>query len=68
MAVAMAWTWRFEDAQGEVLLAPASETFTSRSDAESWIGENWPEVAALGVVRAQLLGAGAPVGNRIVLK
>jgi hypothetical protein len=68
MAVATTWTWRFEDPDGAALSAPVSETFGSRGDAESWIGENWPEVAAQGVVRVQLLGAGVPVGNRIVLK
>lgn len=68
MAVATTWSWRFEDADGVALSDPASETFGSRADAESWIGENWPEVAAQGVVQVQLLGAEAPVGRRIVLK
>ncbi|MCW2602223.1 MAG: hypothetical protein JWN61_358 [Pseudonocardiales bacterium] len=68
MAVVTTWTWRFEDAEGGALSEPAPETFGSRADAESWIGENWPEVAALGVVQVQLLGAGAPVGKRMILK
>ncbi len=69
MAVATTtWTWRYEDAAGRVPADPVSEVFASRADAESWIGENWPEVAALGVARAQLLGDGAPVGRLLPLE
>ncbi|WP_121179913.1 hypothetical protein [Nocardiopsis sp. Huas11] len=52
----MAWTWRYLDADGahkaeEELPA---ESFTSRGDAESWMGENWQELAEGGVVRVVL--------------
>ena len=49
----MAWTWRYENAQGEVIEGP-SETFASQSDAESWVGQTWRELAAHGVFRVAL--------------
>jgi hypothetical protein len=50
----MAWTWRYEDATGGAVDFP-SEAFSSQSDAESWIGQSWRELAAAGVVRVVLL-------------
>ncbi|MFC4059734.1 hypothetical protein ACFOWE_15625 [Planomonospora corallina] len=53
----MAWRWRYENANGgEVTegVAPA-DTFTSQSDAESWLGENWRELLAAGVEKVTLL-------------
>jgi hypothetical protein len=50
----MAWTWRFEDASGGTVDHP-SEAFSSQSDAESWIGQSWRDLAAAGVVRVVLL-------------
>ncbi|GIJ50498.1 hypothetical protein Val02_73840 [Virgisporangium aliadipatigenens] len=50
----MAWTWRYEDASGGPVDYP-SEAFSSQSDAESWIGQSWRELAAAGVVRVVLL-------------
>lgn len=49
----MAWTWRYEGA-GEAVQESASETFPSQSDAESWLGQTWRELAAKGVVTAVL--------------
>jgi hypothetical protein len=46
------WWWRLEDGSGaEVAVAPglAGERFASQADAESWVGETWPELAAEGV-------------------
>ncbi|WP_160049871.1 MULTISPECIES: hypothetical protein [unclassified Nocardiopsis] len=53
----MAWTWRYFGAGGSRPVdgdLPA-ETFTSRGDAESWLGENWQELADGGVDRVALL-------------
>ncbi|WP_285730179.1 hypothetical protein [Nocardiopsis sp. ATB16-24] len=52
----MAWTWRYYEADGS---EPAesdlpSESFTSRGDAESWLGENWRELVEGGVDRVAL--------------
>lgn len=44
------WRWRLEDAKGdEVGSEHASATFPSQSDAESWVGELWRELAEEGV-------------------
>lgn len=49
----MAWTWRYEDAQGGTVDGP-NEAFTSQSDAESWIGQSWRELATNGVATVVL--------------
>ena len=50
------WWWRLEDGAGaEVTLEGSvadqlgTERFTNQADAESWVGETWPELAAAGV-------------------
>ena len=50
----MTWTWRCEDAAGAAVGGP-EETFASQSDAESWLGQSWRELASAGVVTAILL-------------
>ncbi len=53
----MAWTWRFEKADG----TPATsrdlprENFGSQSDAETWLGENWRGLLDAGVDQVTLL-------------
>ena len=37
----MSWTWKLENAAGES--QGTSETFDSRSDAESWVGESFAD-------------------------
>jgi len=49
----MAWTWRYEDAQGGIVEGP-TEAFASQSDAESWVGQSWRELAARGVAQVAL--------------
>ncbi len=56
----MSWFWQYEAADGEVLdpqqlsAAPAPEIFPSQSDAESWLGEVWPELLHAGVEQVTL--------------
>lgn len=50
----MTWAWRFEDASGAAMAGP-EETFTSQSDAESWLGQMWRELATSGAVTAILV-------------
>jgi peptide subunit release factor 1 (eRF1) len=50
----MAWTWRYEDAEGKAVEGP-SEAFSSQSDAESWLGQTWRDLLAAGAVRAVLV-------------
>jgi hypothetical protein len=50
----MSWTWRLEDADGTELAKPSSPGHSNQSDAESWIGEHWRELADAGVARVTL--------------
>jgi hypothetical protein len=52
----MAWTWRLLDASGaDVDLDAAPPSFPNQSDAESWLGEEWPELLAAGIDGVVLL-------------
>ncbi|WP_026118496.1 hypothetical protein [Nocardiopsis salina] len=58
----MAWTWRYFGPEGDELgQGLPSESFTSRGDAESWLGENWQELADGGVGRVALMDEGREV-------
>ena len=48
----MSWTWTLEDATGESV--GKSETFDSRSDAESWVGESFEELLEKGIDQVRL--------------
>jgi hypothetical protein len=48
----MTWTWTFESASGESV--GKSETFDSRSDAESWVGEAFADLIEQGVDQVRL--------------
>jgi hypothetical protein len=48
----MTWTWTFETATGEV--TGRSETFDSRSDAESWVGEEFGDLLEQGIDQVRL--------------
>ncbi len=50
----MTWTWRYEGGDDRKDVG-TSESFPNQSDAESWLGQNWRELAATGVVAAVLL-------------
>ena len=59
----MTFRWRFETAEGEEV-QPASggaDRFPSQADAESWVGEAWPDLLADGVDQVLLLE-----GDRVV--
>ena len=44
------WRWRLETSSGaEVTSVEDNPTFPSQSDAESWVGEVWQELAEQGV-------------------
>ncbi len=53
----MAWTWRFENAAGESVQAPegAGAVFPSQADAETWLGEQFPELVEAGVDQVVLI-------------
>lgn len=51
------WSWRLEDADGaevDITGDLAGQTFPSQADAESWVGEFWPELAEAGVAAVTL--------------
>ena len=50
----MSWIWRLETADGTPLPTPASPPHASQSDAESWLGESWRELAQRGVAQVSL--------------
>jgi hypothetical protein len=50
----MPWSWRYENVDGEPVSGPA-ETFSSQADAESWIGQEWRELADSGVAQVVLV-------------
>ena len=56
------WHWRLEDADGnEVTSGEGSPHFPSQSDAESWVGEVWRDLADQGVDQVTLVE-----GDRVV--
>ena len=57
----MSWTWRLEAADGSGVATQASPSHPNQSDAESWLGENWRELAEAGVARVTLLEGTAEV-------
>lgn len=57
----MTWTWRLEAVDGTALSDPTPPAHSNQSDAESWLGEQWRELADSGVAQATLLEAGVEV-------
>jgi len=57
----MSWTWRLESADGNPVTGPALPSHPNQSDAESWLGENWRELADAGVAQVTLLDGAAAV-------
>jgi hypothetical protein len=55
----MTWTWTLETADGEV--TGRSETFESRGDAESWVGEAFGELLEQGVDQVRLFDGEAEI-------
>nr|WP_296075800.1 hypothetical protein [uncultured Actinoplanes sp.] len=50
----MPWSWRYENVDGQPVSGPA-ETFSSQADAESWIGQEWRQLAESGVATVVLV-------------
>ena len=58
----MSFFWRFEGADGgEVAPSATGGRFPSQADAESWVGEAWPELLEQGVSAVTLIE-----GDRVV--
>ncbi len=54
----MTYIWRMEAENGTVLSSVESPVHLTQSDAESWLGEQWRELAAAGVAQVSLLSEG----------
>ena len=50
----MPWSWRYEGVAGQPVAGPA-ETFSSQADAESWMGQAWRQLAAVGITQVSLV-------------
>ena len=49
------WWWQLLDADGKVVEpADGRQEFPTRSDAESWVGEFWADLAETGVAAVTL--------------
>jgi hypothetical protein len=53
----VAWTWRYEKADGTTVSVKTlpNEVFPSQSEAESWLGERWRALLGAGVDQVTLL-------------
>jgi hypothetical protein len=51
----MVFHWRFTPPGAAPDDPPSPSSFSSQSDAESWLGENWRELAATGVESVTLV-------------
>jgi hypothetical protein len=50
----VSWTWALEAGDGSAVTRPAAPPQPSQSDAESWLGENWRQLAEDGVAQVSL--------------
>ncbi|MFJ2112535.1 MULTISPECIES: hypothetical protein [unclassified Streptomyces] len=65
----MAWTWRFEKADGtEVEPAVEPEEFTTQGDAESWVGEEWKALLTGGADQVVLFEDGSRIYGPMSLR
>ena len=54
----MSWTWRAEGTDSAPLSVPAMPSHPTQSDAETWLGESWRDLAAAGVAQVSLYSDG----------
>jgi hypothetical protein len=64
------WTWTYFDADARVMtgVSLVSTGFPSQSDAETWLGEQWRELAEAGVEAVTLEHEGAVVYGPMSLR
>ena len=64
------WTWSYLDADARAMTGEAMVTtgFSSQSDAESWLGEQWRELAGVGVDAVTLEHEGTVVYGPMSLR
>lgn len=59
MEGAATFRWGYLDAHAQRV--GASEAFASRTDAEEWLGDRWPDLLADGVLEVELTDGDAVV-------
>lgn len=66
----MGWTWRFENETGDPVDGGefAGAEFSAQGDAESWLGEIYTDLTALGVDQVVLLEDGRKVYGPMSLR
>jgi hypothetical protein len=57
----MTWTWRLSAANGDELTTLSAPAAANQSDAESWLGEHWRDLAESGVAAVSLYDGDAKV-------
>lgn len=64
------WTWTYLDADGTAVTGEAlvATGFPSQSDAESWLGEQWRDLAEAGVEAVTLTHEGTVVYGPMSLR
>ncbi len=62
------WRWDFSDRADNELDHPVSPVFTSRFDAELWLGEHWRGLATDRIGTAQLRAGERLVGPPVPLR
>ena len=64
------WTWSYLDADARAMKGESmvSTGFPSQSDAESWLGEQWRELADVGVDAVTLAHEGSVVYGPMSLR
>ncbi len=67
MTARPAWDWELLDAVDRPVAHPVSPAFTTRFDAEAWLGESWRQLAEQGVAAARLAHHGRPLGAPVPL-
>jgi hypothetical protein len=65
------FTWTFEDAEGHTSSADTGQPpggFPTQADAETWIGESWRDLLAVGIEQVRLFEDGSEVYGPMSLR
>ena len=63
-----AWEWELLDRADAVLDRPLSPAFSTRFDAEEWLGLHWRQLAEQGVAAVRLASYGQPAAAPLSLR
>jgi hypothetical protein len=57
----MSWNWRYHDRDGNQVDSPDERRFSTQADAETWLGQVWPDLVDQGVTSVTLYEDGRAV-------